>query len=279
MTKIVSFFRSKKGKKLGAVFLLVVIVFSSFSISSSAASYQTIAPIEFNDYSEPYPDYPTSAVAFPGGHTEMLYHGGTTYRTYLNNDDYLAYDDHIGTLLKDDQYLPTIKIHLSTPYASVYVNGTVYNGSTDVSSPSSSILYNTTSFVSYPVQNSLSDAFDTSYYYYQWTIVLGVYYDYDVVYQKGFNDGVCSESAQEYWFDVIYELAYTDGYLAGVGDFTGDADVFGDNILGRTLSAPMRALNSFVLYESASGFQVTLGGVLGTCICVSLFLAFIKIFA
>lgn len=77
--------------------------------------------------------------------------------------------------------------------------------------------------------------------------------------------------------DPDYFIAYNDGYIDGYD--VGSSQTFGDNMLGETLAAPFNALNSFVLYESTNGFQVTLGGVVGAVIALTLFLAFLKIFA
>lgn len=103
-------------------------------------------------------------------------------------------------------------------------------------------------------------------------------------YGEGFTDGLAEGETLGY--EVGFDEGYRVGYEVGFADNTGggggsseDSANLGKNLLGDTLSAPMRALNNFVLYESDSGFEVTLGGVVGASICLTLFISFLKIFA
>lgn len=92
---------------------------------------------------------------------------------------------------------------------------------------------------------------------------------YSVGYDTGYDAGYSSAELADPDFDAGYQQAVED-----LGDGT-----FGQNLLGATLGAPMKALNEFVLYESAGGDRLTLGLVVGGVICLSLFIAFLKIFA
>lgn len=73
---------------------------------------------------------------------------------------------------------------------------------------------------------------------------------------------------------------YHDGYLEGYnfGISQNSSTSFGENLIGETLAAPFKGLNQFILYEGPNG-SVSLGLVLGGVICLSLFIAFLKIFA
>lgn len=85
-------------------------------------------------------------------------------------------------------------------------------------------------------------------------------------------------------YDTYYHLVYSSGYDAGypigykLGYDVASASVLGKNLLGDTLLAPVRALDSIVLYTSSNGFRVTLWGVFGTVVGVSLFIWFMKMF-
>lgn len=69
---------------------------------------------------------------------------------------------------------------------------------------------------------------------------------------------------------------YDEGFDAGVG--ATESESFGKNLLGTTLNAPIDALNQFVLFES-DGKAVTLGGVVGAMLALSIFVLFLKMFA
>lgn len=71
--------------------------------------------------------------------------------------------------------------------------------------------------------------------------------------------------------------AYQQGYNDASQDI--DSGEWGVNLLGETLSAPIRALNQFILVTTPSGFNITLGLVVGCCIALVLFIAFLKMFA
>lgn len=94
----------------------------------------------------------------------------------------------------------------------------------------------------------------------------------DVGFNEGYSAGTSSQAIQN---------ARDEGYNQGVADGRAmtDSENLGANILGDTLNAPMNALNNFVIYESTTGFQVTLGLVVGGAISLTLFIAFLKIFA
>ena len=106
-------------------------------------------------------------------------------------------------------------------------------------------------------------------------------------YNSGYRDGY--SSGESYGYSNGYNVGFSVGQLSGYdqgysegfanGEAASDSESFGENLLGDTLSAPIRALNNFTLYTSASGFNVTLGGVVGAAISLTLFIAFLKIFA
>ena len=75
----------------------------------------------------------------------------------------------------------------------------------------------------------------------------------------------------------IYQQSYSQGYSAGYN--TGYEEGFSQDILGNTLSAPFRSLNSVVLWVSPSGFTITLFGVFGAVVSLLIFIAFLKMFA
>lgn len=81
--------------------------------------------------------------------------------------------------------------------------------------------------------------------------------------------------------DVGYSHGFSDGFSDGKaeGILIGENSGFGQNLLGDTLTAPVKALDSFVLYQSSSGFKITLWGVFSTVLAVGLTIWFIKMFA
>lgn len=267
MSKIRSFLRSDRARKIFAACLLVVVICSLFSVSVSAdTGYQSIAPVNFSDFSGTY-----TAVAFPGPSTlELASSTNGDVTTFLNSSDYTAHASRI----KYADYgsysaVPYIQITLECNYATVYLNSVTYSGSNSSAQVSAS-LTGVSEFICYPAQNSFNSNLT---YFYTWNIFLGDFFSYDVVYQDGFNAGVSSDAAKDLW--------YTQGYDAGLehGLNSNQSESFGSNLLGETLSAPMKALNQFTIYESSSGFTVTLGLVVGGAISLTLFIAFLKIFA
>lgn len=86
-------------------------------------------------------------------------------------------------------------------------------------------------------------------------------------------------------YNYGYELGLTQGYNQGYddgfddGNSAGESASFGKNLLGETLNVPINALNGFVLFTAPNGHDVTLGGVVGAVIGLSLFIMFLKIFA
>lgn len=264
--KLLKFSRSDRARKIFAACLLIAVVSSFFCISVSAAEdYQSIAPIEFSDFSGSL-----NAVAFPGAASLELVANGSVLRSYLNESDFVAHSARIKYAdYGNYSAVPYIQIFLECNYATVYLNSDIYSGSHSATQITSA-LTGVTEFICYPVQSSYTS--DITYYY-TWNIFLGNFFSYNSVYQDGFNAGVQSDTAKDLW--------YTQGYDAGLehGLNSDQSQSFGANLLGDTLSAPMRALNQFVIYESSSGFIVTLGGVIGAAISLTLFIAFLKIFA
>ena len=75
----------------------------------------------------------------------------------------------------------------------------------------------------------------------------------------------------------VYQDAYNQGYSTGYN--TGYEEGFAQDILGSTLTAPFKALNSVVLWVSPSGFTITLFGIFGAVVSLLVFIAFLKMFA
>lgn len=106
-------------------------------------------------------------------------------------------------------------------------------------------------------------------------------------YNKGFNAGFNSGYNQGYLegkddgYTIGFGAGRIDGYDQGYEDGVSSTStqIFGKNLLGDTLKAPIEGLKQFVLYESQNGFKVTLGNVVGMCISFSLLGAFLKFFA
>jgi hypothetical protein len=265
-TKIKSFFKSSKVKKVLSCFLLVFVFCSVFVFNSSAAesSYQSIAPVSFSNFNGD-----VTAVAFPGAHSLELKVNANSGRDYLNAGDYL-FGSRLKYLDVNGANIPYIQIFLSCNYSSVSLIGrNNYSGSLSASTITD-VLSGVTEFEVTPVENSYNSSVE---YYYTWDILLGNYFNYDEVFQDGFNAGVNSSEAKDKYYQDGYDVGFSDGVNAS------GSQNLGHNLLGDTLSAPMRALNQFTLYKSSSGFEVTLGGVVGAAISLTLFIAFLKIFA
>lgn len=228
-------------------------------------NYQSISPIYFNDFSGSY-----SAVAFPGASTLTLASSSSSdFRDYLSESDFEAHPSRILFKQFQGSSVPYIRITLECHYASITLNGVSYSGVSSTSEVTST-LSGLTEFVCYPV----SSTYSTGYlYYYNFDILLGNYINYDDLYDVAYNDGINSSAARDKWSQFGYDQGFIDGENAS------GSESLGQNLLGDTLSAPMRALNNFTLYRSSSGFEVTLGGVVGAAISLTLFIAFLKIFA
>ena len=90
-------------------------------------------------------------------------------------------------------------------------------------------------------------------------------------YNEGYDEGFSNGEEQGYAY------GYRDGYLEGIN--VDASENFGQNLIGDTLAAPFQALNSFVLFTSPSGVDVSLGFIFGGVIALLLFIAFLKMFA
>lgn len=99
---------------------------------------------------------------------------------------------------------------------------------------------------------------------------------YNSGYDYGYTQGLLQGQGSGYQdgYNTGYDVGYDDGVSAT------DSQNLGKNLLGNTLNAPMIALNQFVLYDPPGDLPpITLGSVLGGVISLSLFIAFLKIFA
>lgn len=270
--------------KIFSVFLIFAVLISCILIPSFAADerivYQTISPIYFNNFGGD-----VTAVAFPGYSTESLYSQTSgvvngTPKTFLNNSDYYnEYNNRLKTKTLNGVEVTYIEVNILCNYSSIYVNSVVYPGS--VSSPVRVNLLNTYQLECYPVANSY-DAATTYRFYFDIILSNSAALDqarqegYDQGYAEGYQSGYSSGTSSSAITQARQE-GYNEGYAAGRNST--DSENLGQNLLGDTLSAPMDALNDFTLYESSSGFEVTLGLVLGGVISLTLFIAFLKIFA
>ncbi|MBO5947720.1 hypothetical protein J6Q66_02660, partial [bacterium] len=93
---------------------------------------------------------------------------------------------------------------------------------------------------------------------------------------QNFNLIAETTESQSLYF-LGYQEGYKDGYDSGLNSSASSS--LGANLLGDTLSAPINALNSITIYQSSSGYNVTLWGILSTIIGASLFIWFLKMFA
>lgn len=115
----------------------------------------------------------------------------------------------------------------------------------------------------------------------EYSFLIGDQFQYG--YNKGVKDGEAfgyEQGRKDGYYEGIlvdYEQAYNEGYYNGQQDI--DSGTWGENLLGHTLSAPIRALNQFTLVTTPSGFNITLGLVVGCAIALTLFIAFLKLFA
>lgn len=284
------------------IFAVLISSLSIISFADDQVVYQTIAPINFNNYGGD-----VTAVAFPGPHTENLYRKVSgvleNEKTYLNNTDYYnEQNTHLLTKTIDGNEVTYIKINLICNYSSVYINGVVYYGST-ASSPASMNLFNAYEFISSPVAHSYEAGVEYRYYF---DVILTNSDAVEQAYQQGFDAGRLEGYDQGFnaGLEENGSLAYANGYTAGYIDgesagtqlgynegydtgynvglnASGSANL-GQNLLGDTLNAPMNALNQFVLYDpdgTGSMPPLTLGLVVGGVITLTLFIAFLKIFA
>ena len=244
---------------------MLIVLFTFFIIPSSAADsgFQTIRPISVNNFAGNY-----LLVAFPGAHSLPLADNTTVYQNFIGSDDYAAASTRVLTGTFYGQTVQYFQLYFSCNYESIYLNNSVYSPGT--SSDPSAILFGITSVELNPVSHSFSDGISYTYYF---NIVLGQYSNYSDVFEEGFLAGVNSTDAKDKWYEEGYQSGFVDGQNAS------QSSLFGQNLIGDTLSAPMRALNSFLLFESPSGVQVTLGMVFGSMIGLVLFIAFLKLFA
>ena len=111
---------------------------------------------------------------------------------------------------------------------------------------------------------------------YNWIINNSTSVD-DSSYQSGYLAGLEVGLNSSDKRDQYYQEGYDEGFEDGLNSTSSSA--FGQNLIGDTLSAPIRALNSFVLFTSPSGVNVSFGMIFGSLIALILFIAFLKMFA
>lgn len=263
----------KKLIKIFSIVAVIIVLFTMTLIPTFAATYTPIVPINFSNYGSFL-----TAVAFPGAHSLPLYIDGGTINDYLDSDDYNNEEGTrilYGDLFNNGQVVPYIQIYLATNYSSIYFNNVVYNGSLSAPGIINEVQLGVTSISSYPVASSYSAGIT---YHYTFNIVLGEFFDYDTVYKEAYEKG------KEAGFDEGVIEGSKTGFLKGLekGREQSESANLGLNLIGPTLAAPMTALNSFVLfqYDGINGpADITLGEVIGGCIALVVFIAFLKIFA
>ena len=209
--------KNEKLVKAFALILLVGVLSSFFVISSSADSYQSIAPITFSNFEGVY-----SAVAFPGAASLPLASNGTVYRTYLNYSDY---SEHSARILYDTYYdtlkVPYIQISLSCNYSSVYLGSILYSGSHSASTITDTFSGLTT-FECYSAEHSYTPNVT---YFYTWNIILGNFLNYDDVYiHKIFpGNGIMYLKAMVINNSIIYANIIYNNFIGSISDYATNA--------------------------------------------------------
>lgn len=87
---------------------------------------------------------------------------------------------------------------------------------------------------------------------------------YESGYDKGYKDGLSSSDQ--------YQLGYNEAVRQI------DSGEFGENFLGNLFSAPLKALNKFVIVSTPNGVDITIGGLLSAIIALTLLIAFLKMY-
>lgn len=271
--------------KILAIFSFVLVIGSILVIPSFAAEgnvvYATIAPISFTGFSGE-----VFAQAFPGSSSLTLFSqsNGSSTRgvSYLNNDIFSSFSRVLYKTWDGISDFPYFRLTVKCNYSNINLNGIPCQGSVD-SDFAALTLRDVFQLDFQPFSASFDSSTD---YYFNFDILLyqiDGYYLYDEGYQigksEGYNQGFIAGSSAG--SESSFRAGYNDGYYEGFADGreASDSQNLGQNLLGDTLNAPFEALNGFIIYESASGFQVTLGLVIGGAICMTLFIAFLKIFA
>ena len=261
-------FMKSKWSKIFCCVMICCVFISLFTISASAAplSYDTI------NFSFGLLNNGTiKAFPYKSG-TINLYKGGVTYVSSLD------LNSHVDSLIAsgDGSGVKTFDVQVVCYNSSLIVNGVSYFGTTDYSFSGG------TYWLDYYDFYSINPGIDSSSsvpYFYEFTIYAmdpDVFNEYGESYLSGFKDGVNSSESKNKWYPQGFESGYQQGVLDGVN--SSQSTSFGQNLLGDTLSAPMKALNNFTLFVAPNGTSVTLGGIIGALIGLSLLLVFLSFF-
>ena len=276
--KFKRFMKSKWSKILCCVMICCVLI-SLFTISASAEepndfsfNYTTLS-FSYDLPDNVYSTYPRLYVSRFAG--DIVENGSvvSTLRLYLpgkldvpiyslNLNDYPDYVDPENL---------TFTISSLSYFPEMYVNGKLYQGSL-----TRDVFYNLSSpDDSYHFSANYTDNTSIKYYY-NFVIPAISSSDYNDYFVSGFLAGVNSQQA----YDKYYFSGYDYGYSVGLehGLTSSGSGSFGQNLLGDTLSAPMKALNNFTLFVAPNGSSVTLGGIIGAVIGLSLLLVFLSFF-
>ena len=261
-SKFVTFFWSQKGRKILAAFALICVFCSLFCISSSAADEYVIKAGVY--YSSSDPIIPDSSIV------QDIDFGS------LKCDDYDRFEINVAHF---DEYPDVLYIYYCD------VEDTFYNqaGSNEGNADGST-------FWEDDGYRSLEVYEDTvvSYNFFIWfNAQYSVDSDYDDGFLAGWDDGYSvgyiegKFAGEKSGYDSGYVSGYNTGYTDGIeiGRQATDSANFGQNLIGDTLNAPIRALNSFTLFTAPNGTTVTLGMVVGAMIALTLFIVFIRMFA
>ena len=282
MKKFLLKFRNSKWSKVFACCLIFTVFISMFAISSSAATSYDTVKFTFSFYMDSGRVTHYDSVALSH---ETLYQNGVTYISSVNLNNAT-----LGSGVHSDLLYYIILVDCN--FSSVTFNGVSYSGS--FGTQPKTFYVSRSSSTSYSVVGSASNYSSDITYSYLFAIPAFDLESYDDYYYVGFEDGVFSSQAEDLWFPKGYEAGvrsedaknkwypqgYDAGYAAGLdaGLNSSDSKALGQNLIGESLSGPMRVLNGFQLFTAPNGTVVTLGMVFGSIIALSLFLAFLKMF-
>lgn len=276
MKKFLLKFSKSKWSKVLACCLICTVFLSMFAISSSAATSFDKATFTFSFYRG-------AAWVCNGPNDTVLFEDGIAYVTSVDFNT-VELSSFSGNCI---YYV----LSVSCNFSSITINDVSYTGVTY--SPMTNVISHS-DLKSYSFVGSSSNySADVSYVYLFYIPVLDLD-SYNEYYLDGFNDGVASETAKQKWYPQGFEAGvksddaknkwypqgYEAGYAAGLNDGlnSSGSENLGQNLIGDTLSAPLRALNQFQLFTSPGGTVVTLGMVFGSLIALTLLFAFLKLF-
>ena len=244
-SKLSKFFRSDRARKLFAACLLAVVICSSFTISSSAEDTYTLSGTRLISSN------PTLALGnLPSVSGLMFVNSGSGYMScslQSNGQKFLGIALYDSSVSGPNTFDGVTVYDLQFGWA--HQDYRLVNFGTGVSVDE--ITYNWWINNSSPVDDAA----------------------YQSGYLAGLDVGLNSTDKRDQYFQEGYDAGFVDGVHS-----TSSATL-GQSLIGDTLSAPIKALNQFILFTSPSGINVSLGMIFGSMIALTLFLAFLKMFA